>query len=64
MDKRLEIVFIDNIKQKLLWKVKLDVKDLFLKCIDNNEEKAKLFISELPNIEKDLKKRFKVLYGK
>lgn len=59
MDKRLEIIFIDNIKQKLLWKEKIDVKDLFLKCIDNNEEKAKLFISELPNIEKDLKKDLK-----
>ena len=59
MDKRLEIAFIDNIKQKLLWKEKIDVKDLFLKCIDNNEEKAKLFISELPNIEKDLKKDLK-----
>lgn len=40
-------------------KKKIDVKDLFLKCIDNNEEKAKLFISELPNIEKDLKKDLK-----
>lgn len=54
MVKERVIVFAHSLRDYLSIDEKVDVKEMFLKYIDNNEKKSNIFLAELPSIKKQL----------
>ncbi|NCA95998.1 MAG: serine acetyltransferase [Methanomicrobia archaeon] len=48
------IKFATALKKYLVCKEDIDVKNLFLTCIDDNEKKMRIFLEDLPSVKKQL----------